>query len=358
MLVLGTIIAALVGTSSAHMAITQPCPRHSPNCDIKPPLPPGVSDYDYNYIKNPIPYNGTLCKSDIPWTAPVATWTAGQDVTYKFQTDGAAHGGGHCQFSLSYDGGKTFVVIHEELQYCFFNGPSSGNTAQVTEYTFKLPAEVPNSDSVIAAWTWVNAIGNREFYMNCADIKIVGSSSSSYTGKEIVIANHQGYPTIQQFNGNYETGLEYYKNAKQVTVTGNGGYVNSPPALPSEPSSESPSESSSELYYSEKPEPTSHAHFEYSSAPATTSSSDNYPAPLGHNIASETSSETDVSSSTPDLLGANGTSDECAIGAFECNADKSGFRVCAWGKWSNDFACGKGTVCKTSDTNAVHCGWP
>ncbi|KAJ1750194.1 hypothetical protein LPJ79_003095 [Coemansia sp. RSA 1821] len=331
------------------MATTKPCPRHSPNCDIKPPLPPGVSDYDYNNIKDPIPYNGTLCKSDIPWTAPVATWTAGQDVTYKFQTDGAAHGGGHCQFSLSYDGGKTFVVIHEELQYCFFNGPSSDNTAKVTEYTFKLPAEVPNSDKVIAAWTWVNAIGNREFYMNCADIKIVGSSSSSYTGKEIVIANHEGYPTIEQFSGNYETGLEYYKNAKQVTVNGNGGYVNNPPPPP--PPSSQPSSS-------EQPEPTSHAKFEYSSAPVTTSSSNDYPAPLGHNIVPETTSEADTSLPSSDLLDSIGASDECTIGAFECNADKSGFRVCAWGKWSNDFACGQGSVCTTSDTNAVYCGWP
>ncbi|KAJ2649854.1 hypothetical protein IWW40_002865 [Coemansia sp. RSA 1250] len=366
-------IAAFLGAASAHMAITKPCPRHSPNCDIKPPLPPGVSDYDYNNIKSPIPYDGTLCKSDIPWTAPVATWTAGQDVTYKFQTDGAAHGGGHCQFSLSYDGGKTFVVIHEELQYCFFNGPSSDNIAKVTEYTFKLPAEVPNSDKVIAAWTWVNAIGNREFYMNCADIKIVGSSSSSYTGKEIVIANHQGYPTIGEFNGNYETGLEYYKKAKQVTVTGNGSTDPAPPV--SSESSEEPQYTSSaivappighnpDLSPSDAPTATAEpAPATSEPAPATTeptpatsepAPATSEPAPVTSEPAPVTSEPAPATSSAPAPL-PTGTS--CTHGALQCNSDNTGFHQCVWGKWSSVIGCPSKTACKQTSQNAIICDW-
>ncbi|KAJ1728787.1 hypothetical protein LPJ61_003853 [Coemansia biformis] len=228
-------IAALVGSAAAHMAINYPCPRYSPNCATKPPLPDYVGSYDVN-IKNPISSLKSgetmpLCKYNQAWPQPVASWTAGQPVTVTFQPDGAAHSGGHCQFSMSYDGGKTFAVIHEELEHCFFNGPASGNQAQVLQYTFNLPQTLPASKSAIFSWSWVNASGNREFYMNCADVAISGSSSS-YTGKKMTIANYPGYPTIPEFGGNSKTGLEYYTNQPSVTVTGNGGSAPAPPAAP------------------------------------------------------------------------------------------------------------------------------
>ncbi|KAJ2846875.1 hypothetical protein IWW36_004136 [Coemansia brasiliensis] len=345
-------IAALLGAVNAHMALTKPCPRHSPNCDVKPPLPAGVSDYDYNEIKSPIPYDGVLCKSNIPWTAPVETWTAGQDVTYKFQTDGAAHGGGHCQFSLSYDGGKTFVVIHEELRYCFFNGPSDSNTAQVTEYTFKLPAEVPNSDNVIAAWSWVNAIGNREFYHNCADIKIQGSSSSSYTGKQMVIANHDGYPTIREFNGNYDTGLEHYTNAKQITVTGSGSTDPAPPA--SSESSEQPQYTSSAAVappvgHTPNPSPSDAASATAEPAPATT-----VPVPATSEPAPVTDEPAPATSSAPAPVP---TGTDCTHGALKCNDGNTGFHQCVWGKWSSVIGCPSKTACKQTSANAIICDW-
>ncbi|KAJ2401089.1 hypothetical protein GGI23_001628 [Coemansia sp. RSA 2559] len=119
----------------------------------------------------------------------------------------------------------------------FFNGPSSSGAAEVFSYTFTLPKDLPSSDNVIFAWSWVNAIGNREFYMNCADIKITGSSSSSYTGKQMVIANHNGYPTIPEFGSDYTTGLQYYNTGEKVTVTGSG-------STSSSNSNQSPAESS------------------------------------------------------------------------------------------------------------------
>ncbi|KAJ2467102.1 hypothetical protein GGI02_004149, partial [Coemansia sp. RSA 2322] len=60
-------------------------------------------------------------------------------------------------------------------------------------------------------------MGNREFYQNCADVSITGSSAGSFSGKEMVIANHNGYPTIPEFAGNYDTGLDLYRNAKNIT---------------------------------------------------------------------------------------------------------------------------------------------
>ncbi|KAJ2162646.1 hypothetical protein GGF46_000519 [Coemansia sp. RSA 552] len=221
------------------MALTSPCPRFSPNCETKPPLPPGAS-YDFDNIKDPIdPTNGVLCKTQTPWPQPVAEWTEGQPITVTFQKDGGGHGGGHCQFSLSFDGGKHFYVIHEELRHCFFGQPSNSLDFTIPEYTFNLPKSLPSSDKAIFAWTWVNAIGNREFYMNCADVSIKGSGSS-FTGKEIVIANMDGYPTIPEFRGNYDTGLDLYQGSGASNGTGN-----SSPEDTGSASDECPSEGSS-----------------------------------------------------------------------------------------------------------------
>ncbi|KAJ1956170.1 hypothetical protein GGI12_005377, partial [Dipsacomyces acuminosporus] len=218
-------IAALIASASAHMQVISPCPRYSSHGEKCPALPAGVS-FDYS-MSSPLDYNAPLCKHTTPYATPSATWTAGQSVTVKFAEGGAPHGGGHCQFSLSYDGGKTFVVVHEELEHCFFNG-----AAAVHQYTFNLPSNLPGSDKAVFAWSWVNAIGNREFYMNCADVAIKGTSGS-FTGKEMTVANHNGYPTIPEFGGNSKTGLEIYAKAKQVTVTGNGGSGPAPGPAPS-----------------------------------------------------------------------------------------------------------------------------
>ncbi|KAJ1931169.1 hypothetical protein FBU59_006808, partial [Linderina macrospora] len=217
-------LMTLAAAATAHMQITYPCPRFSPNCATTPTLPPGESlNYD---MASPIGSGGSiiapLCHSSTPWPQVNEKWTAGQSITVKFAQGGAAHGGGHCEFSLSYDGGKTFVVIHQELKYCFVGSASNSNTAGINSYTFNLPSELPGTDHAVFAWSWVNAIGNREFYMDCADVSISGSSKS-YTGKEMTIANYgPNYPTIGEFGGNYDTGLEYYKSARQITVTGSG----------------------------------------------------------------------------------------------------------------------------------------
>ncbi|KAI9505353.1 hypothetical protein BX070DRAFT_210593 [Coemansia spiralis] len=148
-----------------------------------------------------------------------ASWTAGQPLklTFTHGQYGASHGGGHCQFSLSYDGGKTFVVIYQVLENCFF--------PNVYQYSFDLPSGLPSSDNVIFSWSWVNAIGNREFYVNCLKVSIKGTASS-YSGKQMVIANHNGGPTIAAFGSDYTTGLKYYTDAATITVTGSGTTTN------------------------------------------------------------------------------------------------------------------------------------
>ncbi|KAJ2058638.1 hypothetical protein GGI17_004906 [Coemansia sp. S146] len=335
-----TIAFALVASVSAHMAMIEPCTRYTPHNPKCPSLPPGQT-FDYN-LKNPLGETQALCKYTTPYATPVATWTAGQSITTSFEAGGAAHGGGHVQFSLSYDGGKTFVVIHEVLKYAFFGGPSNGNAATVLSYTFNLPANVPASNSAIFAWTWVNAIGNREFYMNCADVAIK-SSSTSFTGKQMTIANHHGYPTIPEFNGNYDTGLEHYTNAPKITVTGYGSVpdggnngTNTLPPVPHVP--QTPTVSVPPVVKPttvEQEKPTSNVVPVPTYVPPPVVSTPPVPQPT----------------SPP-------TNSGCTHGTQTCNTDGAGFKVCVWGIWSNTISCAASTKCKALAPGTVNCGWP
>jgi len=67
---------------------------------------------------------------------------------------------------LSFDGGKTFQVIHSYIGHCPIVGDST--------FPFKVPSDTP-SGKALFAWSWFNQIGNREMYMNCASINIVGA---------------------------------------------------------------------------------------------------------------------------------------------------------------------------------------
>ncbi|GAA5949902.1 hypothetical protein JCM3765_007732 [Sporobolomyces pararoseus] len=110
---------------------------------------------------------------------PVATLKAGQDFEIEFAPGGAVHGGGSCQFSISYDQGKTFAVIYSVEGGC----PLQSN------YSVPIPKGLPAAKSATFSWTWFNKVGNREMYQNCAIVDITGGSSSSFTGPELYRAN-------------------------------------------------------------------------------------------------------------------------------------------------------------------------
>ncbi|KAJ1962415.1 hypothetical protein IWQ62_003540 [Dispira parvispora] len=194
------------------MAMVNPCPRYSsfPGC---PPPPPGQT-VDYS-IKSPIGLvdqaQQPMCKYSTPYPKPVATYQAGSAISVDFTPGGATHGGGHCQFSLSYDGGQTFVVLQTILDKCFSSG---------LHYDVPIPKDAPPSDKVVFAWTWVNAIGNREFYMNCADIAVEGGNpSGQITGPKMTVANYgPSTPAISEFFFGGESGAQFYKDSPIISV--------------------------------------------------------------------------------------------------------------------------------------------
>ncbi|KAJ1960306.1 hypothetical protein GGI12_003875 [Dipsacomyces acuminosporus] len=317
------------------MTFIKPCARYSP--DSFCPDPPAGEEVDYDMTTS-IGSEGTavspICKHTKPYDKPVATWTSGSTTRINF-SPGNGHQGGHCQFSISYDGGQTFAVLSETLKYCFYNGPSNTDTPSVLDFDIPLPANLPGAPRAVFAWTWVNASGNREFYMNCADISIIGPAGS-YTGKKMTIANYPGYPRIPEFLGNYNTGLQYYTNATQVTVSGpgyNGGGSGGSSSVPvsTTRTTTKPSTATSDV------PPTS-----TTKAPITSTSS--VPAP----------------SSTATSGGGPVAGGPCSSnGTFQCasNAGSSAdYYLCLYGKWVAQ-SCSSGTVCYQSGSS-VSCGWP
>ncbi|KXN68100.1 hypothetical protein CONCODRAFT_42091 [Conidiobolus coronatus NRRL 28638] len=184
--------ATLVSFGSAHMEIQNPPPRKSQyskyyqqtnnvDWDLNSPLG------NVNGLSYPYPCRGA------PQGPPQANYTAGSTIDVKFLKVAASnlHNGGHCQFGISYDNGKTVAVLSTVLTRCFLDGLT---------FPVTIPATAAPSDKAVLVWAWINAIGNREYYSNCVDIRITGGSpSGSITGPQLLIGNLPGYVTFPEF---------------------------------------------------------------------------------------------------------------------------------------------------------------
>ncbi|KAL1954107.1 hypothetical protein VTO42DRAFT_1731 [Malbranchea cinnamomea] len=81
-----------------------------------------------------------------PFEDATATYEAGKIYTVSVG-GGDSHGGGSCQFSLSYDGGKTFRVVKSIV----------GSCPLLNEYAFTVPSDAPAGEALFA-WTWFNRL--------------------------------------------------------------------------------------------------------------------------------------------------------------------------------------------------------
>ncbi|KAJ3081484.1 hypothetical protein HK102_002315 [Quaeritorhiza haematococci] len=165
---------------------------------MKEPAPrgyPGVNaPFDFDHLRSPLapeagrpfPCQGKSVKSNI------VSLRAGQELPVTIE-GGAPHGGGHCQFALSYDNGVTWVVLRTVLDDCL--KPEAPNNG--LQWSVPIPSDAPNADEALFAWTWINRIGNREYYMNCVDVSISGGSNGgSLTGPRLLVANLPGFVTV------------------------------------------------------------------------------------------------------------------------------------------------------------------
>lgn len=168
-----TICAFLAAVASAHMQLSNPYPIRSP---LNPSNDEDKKDYSYT---NPLDASGSNfpCKgyqNDL--FVSVATYIAGRQ--YSMSLNGTAtHDGGSCQISLSYDTGKTFTVIQS----------MEGGCPLTSDYTFTIPADAPSGQALFA-WSWFNKMGNREMYMNCAQVTIEEDSSNGSRARDTMVS--------------------------------------------------------------------------------------------------------------------------------------------------------------------------
>ncbi|OGM49186.1 extracellular protein [Aspergillus bombycis] len=206
-------VCGLLATSvSAHMQMSKPYPIRSPlNKDAD-----GEKDYSYT---NPLSTSGSdyPCKgyANDPFNS-VATYSPGQE--YEMELQGSAtHGGGSCQIGLSYDKGKSFHVIHSILGGCPIE----------KKYKFTVPTDAPNGEALLS-WTWFNKVGNREMYMNCAQVTIGGSAKRAISRRdsfdslpEIFQANNDGPGKCTTIEGE-EVNFPLPGPSKEGSLSGKG----------------------------------------------------------------------------------------------------------------------------------------
>ncbi|CAO3574976.1 unnamed protein product [Mortierella alpina] len=207
-------LLAISPSAEAHTGLSKPCPRYGAfkGC----PAPPKGEKIDYN-INSPIGVHGKkfqpICKH-LTRATSAPTYNAGQTIKTEYSV-GASHGGGHCQWALSYDNGKTWVVIKTVIRDCL-RGVRGGASYSVN---VQIPKNAPSGDRVIFQWLWNNAVGNRELYSNCADIKIKGRNGGQLKGVAPLIANYGKSPRIPEFpNPRDKDGHELFAKRKSVTI--------------------------------------------------------------------------------------------------------------------------------------------
>ncbi|KPM44544.1 hypothetical protein AK830_g1976 [Neonectria ditissima] len=231
-------LALVVGKLSAHVVMIEP---HPYNLDTEPLLQSWPLD-----AQLPFP-----CQGRSQHAEKVTTVTAGAAQTVKLWGS-AVHGGGSCQFGVAYgdappDDPAEWHTIYSIIGGCPAeaagnipttekdphgreNGPQCGNDVDkecTREFTIQIPKEMKNGPAVFA-WTWFNKIGNREMYMNCAPIEIVGGSEdSAFVDKlpPMFRANIPGECTTGQSGSviGFPDPGEYGKIYEGITPGGNGG---------------------------------------------------------------------------------------------------------------------------------------
>jgi len=235
---LAVFFAAFVAGVSAHMEVIDPPVLRGKTNDL-------ATNKDFNMVAplkedgSDFPCKGYLADLGSPAGGSSKTYTAGQPVSFKTTGIEAAHNGGSCQVSLSFDQGKTWKVIKSFIGNCVRS--AGGNVFDANQvYDFTIPADAKAGDA-IWAWTWFNQTGNREMYMNCAHITIQGSGTSTLNDRpDMFVANvNNGCKTVESNDVEFPNpGPDVERNpAKNGRPTapptcGAGGGAPPPPAVP------------------------------------------------------------------------------------------------------------------------------
>ncbi|KAK3117471.1 hypothetical protein LTR53_001158 [Teratosphaeriaceae sp. CCFEE 6253] len=186
-------------TAQAHLFLASPSPI--PGSAPKDPLAGDGSNF---------PCHG----ASLP-TSGGTPMPAGSSQLLSFDTGNGAntavHGGGSCQISITYETDaakvkdpKNWLVIYSIEGGCPTNSllnldagytgpqgaysgaidctdPRANGVDCVNQFNFTIPKGVKDGHATLA-WTWMNNVGNREFYMNCVNADLSGGDGSEMAG--------------------------------------------------------------------------------------------------------------------------------------------------------------------------------
>ncbi|KAJ2082074.1 S-methyl-5-thioadenosine phosphorylase [Coemansia sp. RSA 988] len=93
-----------------------------------------------------------------------------------------------------------FAVIWDKLTSCFLDTTNSG---------YDVPDTIPAAKKkAMFAWTWINGMGSRKYYMNCADVCIENYGHQELlTAHGLLVINLPGKTTVIPKTGREEEGL-------------------------------------------------------------------------------------------------------------------------------------------------------
>ncbi|KAK4144455.1 uncharacterized protein C8A04DRAFT_11515, partial [Dichotomopilus funicola] len=179
----------LLGSARGHVVMNTPTPY---NLDLQ-----AIAGSD----SHPFP-----CHNQYDFTERTML-EAGSAALINF-TSGAQHGGGSCQFSITYDepvdGGDwdksaKFKTIYTIIGGCpAVSTDETHNLVSAGAVMIPVPKFLKNGPATFA-WTWFNLIGNKQMHMNCAPVNITGGTDNTAEIEnlpDIFVANYPNDPEV------------------------------------------------------------------------------------------------------------------------------------------------------------------
>lgn len=351
---------------------------------MKSPQPHNVITALVNGVSNPgrpLSSDG----SDFPcrntgsdWSGPTNSYALGSKQQLAF-TGSAVHGGGSCQVSITYDTAPTkdsvFKVIHTIQGGCPARNTAGnlGDDASLADpftYDYTVPSDIPAGNATIA-WSWINRIGNREYYMECGVLELTGTggdqsnfdklpdlfvanidgvdggcTTDGLDGQDVPIPN-PGDSVETNVDSTVTTATGYNAACKSLTAGSGSGatsagttYKTSAAVTTSSKATATATSVPGGVFITKTSQATTTA------APVTTAVpvSNSAPAATSTAIATATAG-TGSGTSTSQKTGACSTE-----GTFACLSGGTSFQQCASGTWSTVMQMAAGTECTPGES--------
>lgn len=325
----------------------------------------------------PISYSNFPCQSTAAtYAGPTSTMTLGSDQPLAFEGQ-SVHGGGSCQISITYDENPTRDSVWKVVK-SFEGGCPARNTAgnlgadnsataaDPYTYNFTIPDNIPSGKGTLA-WTWLNKVGNREFYMQCAAIELAGTGGdkSNYEALPDMFVANLGTPDsctvetgdfvypdpgtdVEYGNGAKPSGADLATTAGSCTVgTGSGSSGSGASGVAT--SAAAAATTTAAAGGAGGVFATSGGVAPAATAASTSENTVAAPAPTATGSGSSSSSSSSGSSGSTSSSG-TAQSGACSTdGEYMCLGTT--YQVCASGQWSVEMSLASGTSCTGSGSS-------